>query len=281
MLRVAVPNKGALSEPACAMLREAGYRQRHDRRDLVVLDEANDVEFFFLRPRDIAVYVGEGRLDLGVTGRDLALDSGSPVEEELSLGFGGSTFRYAVPAGRGTSVTGLAGCRLATSYPRLVADDLAARNLSAEVIRLEGAVETAVQLGVAEAVADVVSSGSTLRQHGLVPVGEPICVSEAVLVRRRGLPRPPEESRLVERLRGVVLAQQYVMLDYDCPRDVLEQALKATPGLQAPTVAPLADPGWTGVRAMVRRGEANQVMDEVSTIGARAVLASDIRFCRL
>lgn len=281
MLRVAIPNKGALSESACEMLREAGYRQRQDRRELALLDQTNGVEFFFLRPRDIAVYVGEGRLDLGITGRDLARDSGSPVEEALALGFGGSLFRYAASSGRSWSITDLEGCRLATSYPRLVADDLAAKRLSAEVIRLDGAVEIAIQLGVADAIADVVSSGSTLRQHNLVAFGEPIFVSEAVLIRRHEAPVLEEEATVVERLRGVVLAQQYVMLDYDCPRDVLEQALKATPGLEAPTVASLADPAWTAVRAMVPRCEANKVVDEVSTIGAKAVLASDIRFCRL
>lgn len=281
MLRVAVPNKGALSGTSSEMLTEAGYRQRGEQRDLTVLDQHNEVEFFFLRPKDIPIYVGSGELDLGVTGRDLALDSGAPVEERLALGFGGSTFRYAAPAGRDWSVADLDGKRLATSYPKLVGDDLARHGVSAEVIRLDGAVEISVQLGVADAVADVVGSGRTLRQHDLVPFGEPICVSEAVLIERSGVESTPAMEQLTARMRGVVFAAQYVMLDYDCPRTLLEQAIAVTPGLESPSVLALADESWAAVRAMVRRKEANAVMDTLAALGARAILASDIRSCRL
>lgn len=281
MLRVAVPNKGALSGTASEMLGEAGYRKRTEQRDLTVLDPVNEVEFFFLRPKDIAIYVGSGRLDMGITGRDLARDSGAGVRELLALGFGGSTFRYAAPAGREWTVQDLEGKRLATSYGRLVADDLAARGVSAEVIRLDGAVEISVQLGVADAIADVVGSGRTLRSHNLEPFGDPICVSEAVLIAQADAPNSPAAEQLANRLQGVVFAQQYLMLDYDCPRVLLEQAVKVTPGLESPTVAPLADPDWVAVRAMVPRREANRIMDELAALGAKAVLASDIRFCRL
>jgi ATP phosphoribosyltransferase len=281
MLRVAVPNKGALAGAASEMLGEAGYRQRHEQRDLTVLDPANDVEFFFLRPKDIPIYVGSGELDLGITGRDLAIDSGAPVEELLPLGFGGSTFRYAAPAGRDWQPGDLQGKRLATSYPRLVRDDLARQGVEAEVIRLDGAVEISIQLGVADAVADVVGSGRTLRQHNLVAFGDPICVSEGVLVHRAGSGDSRAKSQLAARLRGVVFAQQYMMLDYDCPRSIVEQAMAITPGLESPTVAPLADEDWVAVRAMVPRKNVNQTMDELAEVGAKAVLASDIRSCRL
>jgi ATP phosphoribosyltransferase len=281
MLRVAVPNKGALAQPASEMLAEAGYRQRHEQRDLTVLDPTNSVEFFFLRPKDIPIYVGSGELDLGITGRDLAVESGAPVEERLALGFGNSTFRYAGPADRDWTVDEVAGKRLATSYPRLVGDDLARRGLSAEVIRLDGAVEISVQLGVADVVADVVGSGRTLRPHGLAAFGDPICVSEAVLVQQAGGADTAAKAQLAARLRGVVFAQQYVMLDYDCPKQLLDKAVGLTPGLESPTIAPLADPDWVAVRAMVSRKDANSVMDELAAIGARAVLASDIRSCRL
>lgn len=280
-MRVAVPNKGALSGTSSEMLAEAGYRQRGEQRDLTVLDPNNEVEFFFLRPKDIPIYVGSGELTLGITGRDLALDSGAPIAERLALGFGGSTFRYAAPAGRDWSVADLAGRRVATSYPRLVGDDLVRRGVSAEVIRLDGAVEISVQLGVADAVADVVGSGRTLRQHNLVAFGEAICASEAVLIQRDGAQATPAADQLTARLRGVVFAQQYLMLDYDCPRTLLERAIAVTPGLESPTVAPLADDAWAAVRAMVPRREANNVMDELAALGARAVLASDIRSCRL
>jgi ATP phosphoribosyltransferase len=281
MLRVAVPNKGTLAGPASEMLTEAGYRQRHEGGDLTVLDPVNDVEFFFLRPKDIAIYVGSGELDLGITGRDLALDSGAPVRERLALGFGGSTFRYAAPEGREWDVAALAGRRIATAYPRLVSADLARHGVVAQIIRLDGAVEISVQLGVADAIADVVSSGRTLRQHGLVPFGEPICLSEAVLIERADAPGTREMAQLGARVQGVVFAQQYLMLDYDCPRGLLDKAVELTPGLESPTVAPLADPDWVAVRAMVPRKQANQVMDELSAIGAKAILASDIRSCRL
>lgn len=281
MLRVAVPNKGALSATSSEMLVEAGYRQRGEQRDLTVLDTNNEVEFFFLRPKDIPIYVGSGELDLGVTGRDLALDSGAPVAERLALGFGNSTFRYAAPLGRDWAIADLNGKRLATSYPKLVGDDLRRRGVDAEVIRLDGAVEISVQLGVADAVADVVGSGRTLRQHDLVAFGDPICVSEAVLIARDGGEPTPAAEQLAARLRGVVFAQQYVMLDYDCPRTLLEQAIAVTPGLESPTVAPLADESWAAVRAMVRRKDSNAVMDKLAALGARAILASDIRSCRL
>jgi len=281
MLRVAVPNKGTLSEPAAAMLIEAGYRQRHEARDLTVIDLANDVEFFFLRPKDIAIYVGSGELDLGITGRDLALDSEAAVTELLALGFGQSSFRYAGPAEKDWHVADLNGLKVATAYPNLVRSDLAEHGITADVIRLDGAVEISVQLGLADAIADVVGSGRTLRQHSLVPFGEVILASEAVLVARGGTEVTGSARQLANRLQGVVFAQQYLMLDYDCPKSLLERATAITPGLESPTVAPLADPDWVAVRAMVRRSESNPVMDALAELGAKAVLASDIRSCRL
>ncbi|HET9258007.1 MAG TPA: ATP phosphoribosyltransferase [Pseudonocardiaceae bacterium] len=280
MLRVALPSKGTLAAPASEMLVEAGYRQRHDAKDLTVIDTANDVEFFFLRPRDISVYVGSGELDLGITGRDLMLDSDAPVTERLALGFGGSSFRYAAPAGREWKVGDLQGLRVATAYPRLVQADLARHGVRVTLIQLDGAVEIAVQLGVADAIADVVGSGRTLRQHGLVAFGDPICSSEAVLVERRDAIPSPERAQLTARLQGVVFAQQYVMLDYDCPKNLVDDAVAITPGLESPTLAPLADPSWVAVRAMVPRKDANRIMDMLSARGAKAILASDIRSCR-
>lgn len=281
MLRVAMPNKGSLAESASEMLSEAGYRQRHEQRDLTVWDSVNEVEFYFLRPKDIPVYVGSGELDLGITGRDLALDSGAPIEEALALGFGGSTFRYAAPMGDDWKLEDLQDKRIATSYPRLVGDNLAQHGVDAQVVELDGAVEISVQLGVADAVADVVGSGRTLRQHDLIPFGEPICVSEAVLINREGSGDTAPMAPLIARLQGVVFAQQYVMLDYNCPRVLLEQVMAITPGVESPTVAPLAHTDRVAVRAMVPRKQVNSIMDELAAVGARAILASDIRSCRL
>jgi len=290
MLRVAVPNKGTLSEPAAEILSEAGYRRRTDTKDLTVVDPANQVEFFFLRPKDIAIYVGSGQLDLGITGRDLAQESVAPVRERLALGFGSSTFRYAAPAGRSWRVEDLQDKRIATAFPNLVRKDLAARGIDATVIRLDGAVEISVQLGVADAIADVVGSGRTLGLHNLAAFGESLCDSEAVLIERDGSAGEPGEEadsekaaareQLAARVQGVVFGQQYLMLDYDCPRAVLDRATEVTPGLESPTIAPLADPAWVAVRALVPRRDVNAIMDQIAAIGAKAILASDIRFCR-
>lgn len=282
MLRVAVPNKGVLSEPASEILVEAGYRRRGDQKDLTVIDRANEVEFFFLRPKDIAIYVGSGDLDFGITGRDLAEESQASVRERLALGFGSSRLHYAAPAGRDWSVGDLAGKRIATSFPNLVGKDLAAKGIEARVIRLDGAVEISIQLGVADAIADLVESGRTLELHDLVAFGEPLCDSEAVLVERENPDDATAAARnqLAARIQGVVFGQQYLMLDYDCPRDIVDRAAAITPGLESPTIAPLADPDWVAVRALVPRKDVNAIMDELAAIGAKAILASDIRFCR-
>ena len=284
-LRVAVPNKGALSESAVDILSEAGYRRRTDPKDLTVIDPQNNVEFFFLRPKDIAIYVGSGELDFGITGRDLARESRASVHERLALGFGSSSFRYAAPAGRDWKIDDLAGRRIATAYPNLVREDLAARGIDATVIRLDGAVEISIQLGVADAIADVVGSGRTLNLHNLVAFGETLCDSEAVLIEQvdpHAAERPDAAARdqLVARVQGVVFGQQYLMLDYDCPRSVLDDATSITPGLESPTIAPLADPDWVAVRAMVPRRGVNAIMDQLAGIGARAILASNVRFFR-
>lgn len=284
MLRVAVPNKGTLSEPASEILAEAGYRRRTDSKDLTVVDPVNQVEFFFLRPKDIAIYVGSGELDFGITGRDLVGDSDAPVRERLALGFGSSSFRYAGQAGRDWTTADLAGKRIATAYPNLVRKDLHERGIEATVIRLDGAVEISVQLGVADAIADVVGSGRTLSLHNLVAFGDPLCDSEAVLIERAdhsdAAATRAAHDQLVARIQGVVFGQQYLMLDYDCPRSVLDKATAITPGLESPTIAPLADPDWVAIRALVPRRGVNEVMDELAGIGAKAILASDIRFCR-
>lgn len=302
-LRIAVPNKGALAEPAAAMLREAGYRPRGAGRELVLDDPANRVRFFFLRPRDIAVYVGSGTLDVGITGRDLLLDSGAAARELLPLGFGPSTFRFAarpaVAAGVGEDLAGLTGLRVATSYPGLVGAHLGAAGVAAEVVRLDGAVESSVQLGVADVIADVVETGTTLRAAGLEVFGEPILHSEAVLVRRADPADPVEPAEhaddadhadspgggpvavLVRRLQGVLIARRYVMLDYDVPVRAQDAACALTPGMESPTVSPLARAGWVAVRALVPRGDSHRVMDELYDLGARAILVTNVHACRM
>jgi ATP phosphoribosyltransferase len=281
MLRIAVPNKGALSQGATDMLTEAGYRQRRSSRDLQSVDADNGVEFFYLRPGDIATYVATGDLDLGITGRDLAVNSGAEVEEVLALGFGRSTFRYAARPGTVDSVAGLDGRRIATSYPGVVQRDLDQHGAKAAIVELAGAVENAIALGVADAIADVVETGTTLKQAGLAVFGDPIMHSEAVLVRKAGNGQAAAVDQLLRRLRGVLVARSYVMLAYDVRAELLEAAVELTPGIESPTVSPLHREGWVAVQSMTERADLHRVMDALYEIGARGILASNIDACRL
>ncbi|MFE9774148.1 ATP phosphoribosyltransferase [Streptomyces sp. NPDC005931] len=287
MLRIAVPNKGSLSGPAAEMLHEAGYQQRRESKELRIVDPENEVEFFYLRPRDIAIYVSSGRLDIGITGRDLLVDSGARAEEILPLGFARSTFRYATKPGTASGVADLGGMTVATSYEGIVAKHLADHGIDASVVHLDGAVETAIELGVAEVIADVVETGTSLRNAGLEVIGEPIMKSEAVVIRRTGVAADADETvepkvqQFLRRLQGVLVARTYVMMDYDCRVEQLEKAVALTPGLESPTVSPLHNEGWVAVRAMVPSKEAQRVMDDLYDIGARAILTTAIHACRL
>ncbi|MEW1718757.1 ATP phosphoribosyltransferase [Streptomyces sp. NPDC093109] len=282
MLRIAIPNKGSLSGPASAMLHEAGYQQRKESKELVLVDPDNQVEFFYLRPRDIAIYVSSGRLDIGITGRDLLLDSQAKAEEILPLGFARSTFRYATKPGTAAGVEDFGGMTVATSYEGIVAKHLADHGVDASVVHLDGAVETAIELGVAQIIADVVETGTSLRNAGLEVIGEPIMTSEAIVIRRTGADaEEPKVRQFLRRLQGVLVARTYVMMDYDCRAEHLERAVALTPGLESPTVSPLHNEGWVAVRAMVPAKEAQRIMDDLYELGARAILTTAIHACRL
>ncbi|MEU5889603.1 ATP phosphoribosyltransferase [Streptomyces sp. NPDC047461] len=285
MLRIAVPNKGSLSGPAAEMLHEAGYQQRRESKELRIVDPVNEVEFFYLRPRDIAIYVSSGRLDIGITGRDLLIDSGAKAEEILPLGFARSTFRFAAKPGTAEGVEDLKGKTVATSYEGIVEGHLADSGVDASVVHLDGAVETAIELGVAEVIADVVETGTSLRNAGLEVFGEPIMKSEAVVIRRvdadTSAENEPKVQQFLRRLQGVLVARTYVMMDYDCRVEQLEKAVALTPGLESPTVSPLHNEGWVAVRAMVPAKEAQRIMDDLYDIGARAILTTSIHACRL
>ncbi|WP_434587977.1 ATP phosphoribosyltransferase [Streptomyces sp. A5-4] len=282
MLRIAIPNKGSLSGPASAMLHEAGYQQRKESKELVLVDPENEVEFFYLRPRDIAIYVSSGKLDIGITGRDLLLDSGASAEEILRLGFARSTFRYATRPGTAQGVKDFGGMTVATSYEGIVAKHLADNGIDAAVVHLDGAVETAIELGVAQVIADVVETGTSLRNAGLEVIGEPIMKSEAVVIRRTGAPADDAKvQQFLRRLQGVLVARSYVMMDYDCRAEHLEAAVALTPGLESPTISPLHNEGWVAVRSMVPARDSQRVMDDLYEIGARAILTTAIHACRL
>ena len=279
MIRIAVPNKGSLSDAASGMLREAGYKQRSDNRDLILIDSGNNVEFYFLRPRDIALYVGSGELDAGITGRDLLNDSETDAVELLGLNFGNSTFRFAKPIG--SKIDSISNLKIATAYPTLLGKYLKSQHISAQVIKLDGAVETSVKLGVADVIADVVSTVTTLRQAGLEIFDNPIFFSEAILIGRESQINNADLQVLIRRLQGVVIARQYVLMDYDVPNSLLVQACELTPGIESPTVSPLQASDWSAVRAMVKREQTNDVMDKLWELGARGILVTDIHACRL
>lgn len=281
MLKVAIPNKGSLSDAAITMLKEAGYRQRSDPRDLTLIDPENEIEFYYLRPRDIALYVASGELEVGITGRDLLIDSAALAEEILALDFGKSTFRFAAPIGSNFTESELAGSRVATAYPGLVSRHFEKLGLAIKVVRLDGAVESSIRLGVADVIADVVSTGGTLRQAGLVVFGEPILHSEAILIERPASQRSLEVATLLRRLQGVVIARQYVLVDYDVRSEFLEAACALTPGIESPTISPLQRSEWSAVRAMVKRSDINRIMDDLWQVGARGILVTDIHACRL
>lgn len=283
MLRIAVPNKGSLSDAARETLIEAGYRQRRDSKELVLVDPDNGVEFFYLRPRDIAIYVAKGTLDAGLTGRDLFLDAqvSDSAEELMGLGFARATFHFAAPAGVYTSVEELAGKRIATSYDGLLSDYLKSSAIQTDrIVHLDGAVESSVKLGVADAIADVVETGSTLKAAGMEIFGEPILHSEAILIGQKGK-HPAALGKLLQRLKGVLVAREYVMVDYDVPKIHMDAALKVTPGLESPTISPLADENWVAVRSMAKKKDMNRIMDELYEMGAKAILASAIHAIRL
>ena len=282
MLRIAIPNKGQLADPTQKLLREAGYLRSHHPRDLVVSDPENDVEFFFLRPRDVATYVGAGTLDFGITGKDLLIDSKSTAASIMDLGFGQSSFRLAVTADKsGKGIAGLNGMKIATSYSNILQSWLDKSSIKAEIVLLDGAVENAVRLGVADAVADVVDTGTTLKQAGLVVIGEPILVSQSVLLRGPNTKDSAETENFIRRISSVLVAREYVMVDYDIEQSKVELASKITPGIESPTISPLHLVGWVAVRAMTKRKDMHKVMDELYAAGAKGIIVTEIMACRL
>ena len=282
MLKIAIPNKGSLSEESVTLLKESGYKCKRRGRELVVIDEENSIEFIYLRPRDIAVYVGSGVINLGITGRDLAIDSKADVKELLALNFGNSKFFYAAPKDKIKDIKDFEGKKIATSYTNIVEIDLKKRGINAEVVKLDGAVEISVRLGVADMIADVVSSGLTLKEAGLEKIGEPIMYSEALLISgQTDIAKSPAAVKLINRINGILLARTYAMVEYDVPKTVLEDACKITPGIESPTISPLAEENWVAVKSMIKRKDINSVMDTLKDLGAKGIIVSDLKTCRL
>ncbi len=282
MLKIALPNKGALSSVSIELITKAGYKCNTDGRELTVVDKDNNIEFVFLRPRDIAIYVSKGILDIGITGRDLALDSGSQLSELLGLGIGKSRFFYAVPNHCMLVPNQFTGLRVATSYPNIVKADLEKRGVKAEIVHLDGAVEISIQLGVADVIADVVESGKTLVAAGLKTVGEPIMCSEAcVMGRNKEMMEHSDVKRFINRLNGIIVAREYAVIEYDVETSKLKDACRITPGIESPTISPLSKEGWVAVKAMFKKKQVNRIIDELVEIEARGIIVSDITTCRI
>jgi ATP phosphoribosyltransferase len=227
--------------------------------------------------------VSNGVLDLGVTGLDLLHDSGADVKRVMDLGFGKARFSYAVPKDSDlTPDTFTSDTRIATSYTNLVRKDLDQRGIDADIIDLDGAVEISIDLGVADAIADVVQTGRTIDEAGLMTAGDPILDTEAILVAQNGEVAEIESARLfAERVKGILVAREYVVVEYDLPRSALSTARDITPGIESPTVSPLSKDGWVAVKAMVEQDRVNQIMDELTDIGAKGIIITDIRTCRI
>ncbi|HBF39174.1 MAG TPA: ATP phosphoribosyltransferase [Firmicutes bacterium] len=282
MIKIALPNKGTLSEDAVRLVTEAGYKCRRSSSELIIQDSANGVDFYFLRPRDIAIYIGNGFLDLGITGRDLVLDSEAKVIELLPLNFGHSAFFYAVPQGSKLTPNDFSGKRIATSYPRLVEHDLKSRGITAQIVKLDGAVEISIKLGVADAIADVVQSGKTLGEAGLMKIDQPLLRSEAILIAHsEDTTHKKDVDLFVQRLKGIIVAREYVLAEYDIPKHSLDEACIITPGIESPTISPLSNENWFAVKSMVKKADMNVIIDKLAAIGAKAIIITEIRTCRI
>lgn len=279
MIKVALPNKGMLFEPTQELLKACGYKASKPYKTLTQIDSKNGIEFFFLRPSDIPMYVGRGIIDAGITGMDFNAEAKSPAVKVLDLPFGASKMCAAVPENSPVqTLEDLKTATIATSFPNIV-NTFYQKEMNTVV--LEGAVEISVSLGVADAVVDVVETGTTLKQAGLRILGEPLFRSNAALFCHPQKQDLEEVHTLVRRIEGKLVAQSYMMIEYDVPSELLSKACELTPGLDAPTISKLHGRDWYAVKAMVSQEEANGIMDQLWKIGCRSILLFAIKSARI
>ncbi|HTN74565.1 MAG TPA: ATP phosphoribosyltransferase [Pirellulaceae bacterium] len=280
-LRIGVPSKGRLSELAAEIMQQAGLSFRRQERSLFARVADMPVDITFLRTEDIPVLCAEGAIDMGITGGDLILEASVDVKTRLELGVGRCRLAVCVPDDANiTSVAALDGRRVATSFPRITADYFAQHKAKVHLVPLSGSVEVMIALGVADAIVDLVETGSTLAANRLAILDE-IGRYETQLIQNSQRRHSEQADRIVRRLEGVVIARSYSLLEYNVPRDKLAEAEKVTPGFRSPTVNPLEDPAWCAVRAMVKRKEVIEVMERLEALGASAILETQITNCRL
>jgi ATP phosphoribosyltransferase len=275
-LRLALPNKGRLAEPAVELLRAAGLEFELSERRLSASVANADLELLFVRTEDVAEYVADGLVELGLSGADLIAEHGGELGTILPLGFGACSLVLAVPRESAASdVEGVRGARIATSFPRVTAAFLERCGVDAQVVEVRGAVEVTPQLGVADAVVDLVASGSTLRMNGLRPIAT-LLASEAVLVGRDGAGDDERVTPLVDMLRSVLDARgrEYMMMN--APAEALGRIREIIPGLSGPTVMPLADPSQIAIHSVVERSQLWRIVPALKAAGARDILVVPI-----
>jgi ATP phosphoribosyltransferase len=280
-LRIGVPSKGRLADQAAQLLADAGLTFRRQDRSLFARVQEIPVDITFLRTGDIPVLCAEGAIDMGISGSDLIRESQVDVITRLALGVGKCRLAVCIPEDSGVRTpTDLDGCRIATSFPRITQRYLEEHDASAHLVTLSGSVEIMIALGVADAIVDLVETGSTLAANRLRVLDEIDCY-ETVLIQNHEARHAAVADRIVRRLEGVVIARGYSLLEYNIPRAKLADAEKITPGFNSPTVNTLEEPGWCAVRAMVRRSEVISVMEQLEALGASAILETQISNCRL
>jgi len=280
-LRIGVPSKGRLSEIAADLLKQAGLNFRRQERSLFARVGEMPVDITFLRTDDIPVLCAEGAIDMGITGSDLLAEAGADVITRLALGIGKCRLALCVPDDAHiTTAAELDGKRLATSFPNVTRRYLAQHRADAHLVNLGGSVEIMIALGVADAIVDLVETGSTLAANRLRVLAE-IGRYESVLIQNKARREAELADRVVRRLEGVIIARSWSLLEYNLPREKLSEAEKITPGFNSPTVNSLEDPAWCAVRVMVRRGEVIEVMEKLELLGAHAILETQINNCRL
>ncbi len=280
-LRIGLPSKGRLEEQASELLKQAGLSFRRQPRSLFALVGELPIEVTFLRTEDIPVLCAEGAIDMGITGSDLVAESGADVQIRLNLGVGRCRLAMCVPEDSPIkSAEELAGHRVATSFPHVTAQYLLERSTQVHLVSLSGSVEIMIALGVADAIVDLVETGSTLAANQLRVLAD-IGRYETVLIQHRQPRDPDMADRVVRRLEGVVIARSYSLLEYNIPRASLPAAEQITPGFNSPTINALEDPLWCAVQVMVRRSEVIDVMERLEAIGASAILETPINNCRL
>lgn len=280
MIKVALPNKGVLFAPTLDLLQSCGYRLGPAGGGLSSFDSENDVEFYFLRPGDIPLYVSNGILDAGITGKDFVAEKALNPALLLDLNYGHSRLCAAVPLASPIEVLeDLAAVPIATSFPCITRSRFPRREL--QLVELEGAVEISVRLGIAQAVVDVVDTGKTLDEAGLRVVGEPLFRSNAALFAHPGREQLDQVTTMRARIEGKLVALEYMMVEYDCPGMLLAQACSITPGIESPTITPLQNEGWYSVKAMIRKRQAHGIMDELSKLGCKGILLTGIESARI